>query len=47
MDLECVLCRYVYDTVDAFEYHLKKEHTKNEMIHYLKMQQVKNRGKKE
>jgi len=39
---DCKVCKNGYDNIDALEYHLKKEHTKNELIHYLKIQELKN-----
>jgi len=33
----CAICKNGYDDIDQLEYHLTKEHTKSELIHYLKM----------
>jgi len=46
MLFDCRLCGNGYGNIDALEYHLKKEHTKNEMIHHLKIESLSNvRGK--
>jgi hypothetical protein len=37
---DCTICKYTYSTIDALEYHFRKEHTKNELIHYLKIEQL-------
>ena len=37
----CKICNGGYDDIDQLEYHLQKEHTKNEYIHYLKIQTLK------
>jgi len=37
----CKICKGGYEELDQLDYHFRKEHTKNELIHFLKMEALK------
>ena len=36
----CRVCGNGYSDIDTLEFHLRKEHTKNELIHILKLDEL-------